>query len=300
MSPDSLSLAPSAPAIKPPGRLSAFSWVGGKFSHLKWLLPLLPECGHYVEPYCGSCAALLNRKPSLVETLNDLNGEVVNFFKVLREQKDELIKKLMLTPWARAEYAESLKYQGESISDLEKARRFYVRIKQGFMSKEKEKGNTGYNWSKTVSSMRDAKGKITTFPEKWSNSINKLNFVSERLLKVQLENRPALYVIKKYETPETLFYVDPPYLMKTRTTGKCYVHEMTLDDYADLAEALNACQCKVALSAYEHGIIDELFPSGKWMKHKERPKPVHGGGVRTEVLYTNYDPHEKQGKNKLF
>src|SRR3954454_20796512 len=86
-------------------KLIAFGWYGGKFSHLDWLLPLLPECHHYCEPYAGSGAVLLNRKPSLVETYNDLDGEVVNFFKVLRKEKNKLVEAIGLTPFSREEFA---------------------------------------------------------------------------------------------------------------------------------------------------------------------------------------------------
>src|SRR5438034_2900464 len=84
-------------------RVIAFGWYGGKYSHLDWLLPLLPNCRHYCEPFGGSAAVLINREPSPVETYNDLDGEVVNFFRVLREQKDTLIEQIGLTPFSRAE-----------------------------------------------------------------------------------------------------------------------------------------------------------------------------------------------------
>src|SRR5271170_5039212 len=86
-------------------KLIAFGWFGGKFSHLDWLLPLLPSCHHYCEPFAGSAAILLNRDPSPIETYNDLDGEVVNFFRVLREEKERLVEAIGLTPFAREEFA---------------------------------------------------------------------------------------------------------------------------------------------------------------------------------------------------
>src|SRR5665213_893385 len=82
----------------------AFGWYGGKFSHLDWLLPLLPKCHHYCEPFAGSGAVLINKEPSSVETYNDIDGEVVNFFKTLRDKNEELIKAISLTPFSREEY----------------------------------------------------------------------------------------------------------------------------------------------------------------------------------------------------
>jgi len=121
---------------KPPGisrlrgeKLIAFGWYGGKFSHLEWLLPLLPECHHYCEPFGGSAAVLLNRPPSPVETYNDLDGEICNFFRVLREQKEALVEAIGLTPFSREEFAIACELDA-SLQPLERARRFYVRARQ--------------------------------------------------------------------------------------------------------------------------------------------------------------------------
>ena len=110
-------------------KLIAFGWYGGKFSHLDWLLPLLPRTPYYCEPFAGSAAVLLNREPSTVETYNDLDGEVAAFFRVLREQSEALTKAIALTPFSREEFALACKLDPE-IPPLERARRFYVRARQ--------------------------------------------------------------------------------------------------------------------------------------------------------------------------
>lgn len=102
-------------------KLIAFGWYGGKFSHLDWLLPLLPKCHHYCEPFAGSAAVLLNREPSPVETYNDLDGEVCNFFRILREQRDQLVQSIGLTPFSREEFAIACEIDPR-VSDLERAR----------------------------------------------------------------------------------------------------------------------------------------------------------------------------------
>ena len=107
------------------GKVIAFGWYGGKFSHLSWLLPLLPECHHYCEPFAGSAAVLLNRPPSPVETYNDIDGEVVNFFKVLRDRREELIQAIALTPFSREEFATAVTSPREPIGEVEQARRFF-------------------------------------------------------------------------------------------------------------------------------------------------------------------------------
>jgi len=111
-------------------KIISFGWYGGKYSHLDWLLPLLPDAHHYCEPFGGSAAVLLNRRPSPVETYNDIDGEVVNFFRVLRDQKDKLIEAIGLTPFSREEFYRAVTDYGPHLSDLERARRFFVRARQ--------------------------------------------------------------------------------------------------------------------------------------------------------------------------
>ncbi len=106
---------------KPPGKLIAFGWYGGKFSHLNWLLPLLPTCHHYCEPFAGSAAVLLNRDPSPVETYNDIDGEVTNFFRVLRDNKEELVEKIGLTPFSREEFYYSVSKNPERLDSADVA-----------------------------------------------------------------------------------------------------------------------------------------------------------------------------------
>ena len=107
-----------------------FGWYGGKFSHLEWLMPLLPEAHHYCEPFAGSAAVLLNREPSPVETYNDIDGEVVNFFRVLRNKRKALTEAIGLTPFSREEFHTALTVNGNKISDLERARLFFIRARQ--------------------------------------------------------------------------------------------------------------------------------------------------------------------------
>lgn len=111
-------------------KMIAFGWYGGEYTHLDWLLPLLPQTTHYCEPFGGSAAVLINRAPSPVETYNDVDGELVNFFRVLRNQKEELLEAIGLTPFAREELRVAVNGANEPLSDLERARRFFVRARQ--------------------------------------------------------------------------------------------------------------------------------------------------------------------------
>jgi DNA adenine methylase len=115
----------------PTRKLIAFGWYGGKYSHLDWLLPFLPRTKHFCEPYGGSAAVLLNREPSPIETYNDLDGDLVNFFRVLRNKKEELIEKIGLTPFSHEEFSRAIAEKNNtSLSDMERARLFYVRARQ--------------------------------------------------------------------------------------------------------------------------------------------------------------------------
>ena len=271
-------------------RRIAFGWYGGKFSHLDWLLPLLPACHHYCEPFAGSAAVLLNRESSPVETYNDIDGEVVNFFRVLRDEHEALIRAIALTPFSREEYHQAIYESGENINAVERARRFYIRARQ-----------TRTGLAQTASLGRWANCKNTSragmsgVVSRWLGGVQALDSIAERLLRVQIENRPAIDLIRLYDSPDTLFYCDPPYLHATRGDAKAYGFEMDEAQHRELARTLNACQGKVAVSGYEHPLMDELFKPDLWCKTRGADKTIHSTkGSRVEVLWTNYDPRPQQ------
>ena len=187
-------------------KLIAFGWYGGKYSHLDWLLPLLPTTTHYCEPFGGSAAVLINREPSPVETYNDMDGDVANFFRVLREQKEKLIEAIGLTPFSREEFEWAINEANNGHSDLERARMFFVRARQV---------RTGL--AQTASSGRWAhctltsRAKMAGAVSRWLGSVEDLPEIAQRLLRVQIEHDDANKVIQKYDTEQTLFYCDPPY-----------------------------------------------------------------------------------------
>lgn len=264
-------------------RLIAFGWYGGKFSHLDWLLPLLPKTTHYCEPFGGSAAVLLNREPSPVETYNDIDGEVVNFFRVLREQKDALIEAIALTPFSREEFEIAISEPTSELSDLERARRFYVRARQV---------RTGL--AQTASNGRWAHCRLTSRAgmagavSRWLGSVEALPEIAQRLLRVQIENDQAINVIKRYDSEETLFYCDPPYPHSSRGDSRAYRYEMTDDEHIDLAKVLKGVKGKVALSGYHCDLLDDLYRD--WTAIEAPAKKVHSVKTeRVEVLWVNYD-----------
>ncbi len=270
---------------RPRGRRIAFGWYGGKFSHLDWLLPLLPECHHYCEPFAGSGAVLLNRDPSPVETYNDIDGEVVNFFRVLRDHHESLIRAIALTPFSREEYCDAIYGDTEGISDVERARRFYIRARQTRTGLA-QTASLG-RWANCKNTSRSGMSGVVS---RWLGGVNALDAIAQRLLRVQIENRPANEIIRLYDSPETFFYCDPPYLHETRGDSKAYAFEMNESQYRDFSKVVNKCKGKVGISGYDHPLMDVLFPPDRWVKVRGSDKTIHSTkDTRQEVLWANYD-----------
>jgi DNA adenine methylase len=263
-------------------RKIAFGWYGGKFSHLDWLLPLLPESRHYCEPFGGSGAVLLNRQPSPVETYNDIDGEVVNFFRVLRDQQDALIQAIGLTPFSREELRRACEEPTDSLTELERARRFFVRARQvrTGLAQTASEGR----WANCVNTSRSGMAGAVS---RWLGSVEGLVPIVERLLRVQIENRPALDVIKTYDSSETLYYCDPPYPHASRGDSKAYGYEMTDGEHIALADLLHSVKGKVAISSYHCELMDNLYRD--WRCIEGETRLAHSvKQPRTEVLWINY------------
>jgi len=274
-----------------PKKLIAFGWYGGKFSHLDWLLPLLPECTHYCEPFAGSGAVLLNRQPSPVETYNDLDGEVVNFFRVLRQEKERLTEAIALTPFSREEFALACELD-PGLTDFERARRFFVRARQ-VRTGLAQTASLG-RWANCKNTSRAGMSGVVS---RWLGGFENLEWIAERLLRVQIENRPALETIELYDSAETLFYCDPPYVHATRGDSNAYGFEMTNAEHAALAQTLNAAQGLVAISNYDCELMNDLYPAPTWRKHVSPEKTIHSTkDKRQEVLWVNYELGELRRK----
>lgn len=260
----------------------AFGWYGGKYSHLDWLLPLLPPSTHYCEPYGGSAAVLINRRPSPLETFNDLDGEVVNFFQVLREQRDALIEAIGLTPYSRAEYLRSITPSAEQLPTLERARRFYVRARQvrTGMAQSAKPGR----WAHCVLTSR---AEMAANVSRWLGAVEDLPLIAQRLLRVQIEHDDALTVIRRYDSADTLFYCDPPYPHEARNDRHIYRREMSVADHQRLAEALGAVRGRVAVSGYRCDLLDTLY-SG-WTRVDGPVRRARSAqGMRQESVWINY------------
>jgi DNA adenine methylase len=287
--------------LKDMGKLIAFGWYGGKYSHLDWLLPLLPQSQHFCDVFGGSAAVLINREPSPVETYNDAHSEVVNFFRVLRDQKDELIEAIGLTPFSREELALASQRQTEDISELERARRFFVCARQ--VRTGLAQTSSAGRWAHCLLTSRAGMAGAVS---RWLGSVDDLSLIAQRLLRVQIENASAIEVIRRYDSAETLFYCDPPYPHNSRGDSKAYAHEMTDSDHRVLAGVLRNVKGNVALSSYHCDLMDELYSD--WNIVEAPAKMCHSvKSERTEVLWLNYEPpkgtewqHHKKYSQTLF
>lgn len=253
--------------MKPP-----FSYYGGKTTLAPKIAELLPAHDHYVEPFAGSLAVMLAKEPSAAETVNDLDGDLVNFWKVLRDQPEELERACTLTPHSREEYEASEALEG---SDLERARRVWVRLTQGRSHSMKP---TGW-WHRKASAGHSPGAYIESYAARMAA-------VGQRMSRVSIENRDALELIRDYGSePTVCIYADPPYLGSTRAAN--YRVEMLEDDlHVQLAAALRQCKASVVLSGYASPLYEELYPGWHRMELKA-PTALSGRTAENEVLWSN-------------
>ena len=245
----------------------AVRYYGGKWRLASWIIEQFPAHSCYVEPFAGGASVLLQKSPSKFEVMNDLNHDVITFFDMLRTKPEELIRAILLTPHAR----EELRRARTPVNDpLEQARRFYVRCWQSYGSGT---GKTSTGWRYQIGTGDNSRASAIG---SW-NDVEHLWDVATRLKQVQIDSDDALKVIERYDSKETLFYVDPPYVHSTRyhnSTDKGYSHEMTDDDHRRLSDLLKSLRGFVILSGYPSGLYDELYPS--WHRITKESLDVNG------------------------
>lgn len=249
------------------------NYPGAKWGMAEQIVSLMPQHRSYVEPFFGSGAGFFNKPPSAIETVNDIDGDIVNFFKVLREQTDRLIEVISLTPYAREVFDDA--HENRGVDEFDKAYRFAIRSRMGHGFKTYEK--TGFKidvYARERSYCVDV----------WNKMPMRLAEAAERLKGVQIENRPALEVIKKFNHENVLIYADPPYLLQTRG-GKQYRHEMNEQDHIDLLAALSDHKGFVILSGYPSEMYDRELRG--WQKITKKSYNQNCD-PRTEVLWCNF------------
>lgn len=266
--------------IAPPRPL--LRWHGGKWLLAPWIIDYFGQHRVYVEPFGGAWSVGFRKPKALAEVWNDLDGELVNLFSVLRSHRSgELVAALRLTPFARDEF-----YRAYEISDdpVERARRLVVR---SFMGHGSDGASGLYRTGFRANSNRSG----STPAVDWVNLPDSLEHAVKRLAGVVIENRPAVQVMVSHDGPETLHYVDPPYLHETRSrahrrsdNGGVYRHELSDTEHADLLDALRQLKGMVILSGYPSDLYDQAL-SG-WYRI-DRKALAHGALKRTEVIWLN-------------
>ncbi|MGI2294152.1 DNA adenine methylase [Paenibacillus sp. GXUN7292] len=245
-------------------------YPGSKWSMADWIISHMPGHQTYCEPFFGSGAVLFSKTRSRLETVNDIDGEIVNLFRIIRERPDELAHVIQWTPHSRQEYYESYE---PAADDLERARRLVVRLWQGRGGKTAHR--TGWR------SMIECNGPLPG--KEWISFPDKIHAVAERLQGVQIECQPAAELLQRYKRPDVLIYADPPYVHDTRTTTS-YRHEMSNQDHVELLDQLDAHPGPVLLSGYAHPLYDDRLHH--WRRETRLAK-AEGGASRVEVLWIN-------------
>lgn len=236
----------------------------------------------YDEAYAGMFNVLLLKERSPIEVANDLSGDVVNFFRVLREHPDELIRAIDLTPFAWEEW--KLSYQPTD-DPIERARRFYARSYMSIAGPTSSSTNPGFRRQKKVSKGKSGRSTMTAAAKTFAD-VEHLWTIAARLRGVTIENEPALRHIKRYDHPRTLFYVDPPYMPETRVRGAhtAYEHEMDEAAHEALLNTLNQLKAMVALSGYRCELYDDALTG--WARYDWEVR-VNGEGSAVESLWLN-------------
>lgn len=254
---------------------------GAKFRLAEWVIQSFPDHHTYVEPFGGAAGVLLHKPRSKSEVYNDLDGEIVNVFRVLQDQASsaELKRRLGVTPYARAEF--DISYEPTD-DPIESARRVLIRSHMGFGSASATRHRTGFR----VDSARE----YGTAAHLWAAYPDAITAFTERLQGVLIENRDACALLHNHDRADTLFYLDPPYVHSERVMGgnsRYYQHEMTDDEHAALIAELKGMVGMVVLSGYDSDIYNDLLRGWDKRSTTARISAGRGTGVRTEVIWIN-------------
>ena len=247
-------------------------YPGSKWRLADWINSYFPEHKVYCEPFFGSGAVFFKKKPSYIETINDIDGNIVNLFKVCRERPEELAHLIEFTPFARDEFVDC--YEIECADAVERARRTLVRFHQSFGTTNSSKKS--WRNVQTYGGPRCA--------TMWNYLPDTIIECCERLKNAQIENIDGIELIKRYNHPDTLIYCDPPYLQSLRKKNM-YAHELGEDRHIEMLEILKQSKSKIILSGYDNDLYNEMLPD--WRTYT-KATTAQMGLRRTEKVWLNF------------
>lgn len=246
---------------------------GGKLQQANWIISHFPAHRCYVEPYAGAASVLMSKHPSRVEVYNDLDGDVVNLFRVIRDNSAELKEKIDLTPFARGEFDLAYEHTGEPV---EKARRMLVRAAFGRAS-----ASASSPWKASFRSYSGA-ARTTTAAGDWANYSSYIAGFSRRLKGVIIENIDALDLMRQHDSRDTLFYLDPPYVSSSRDLAQDYRHEMNDAQHEAMAGVVHELKGMCIVSGYKTALYKKLFAAWRCVTTQAY---ADGGSSRQECLW---------------
>jgi DNA adenine methylase len=251
--------------------------VGGKWKLADWIISFFPPHEIYVEAYAGGAAVFFRKMASRIECINDLESNVVNFFRVLRERHKELVQAIDLTPFSREEYENAYEMESMHHDPVEWARRYYILAYQSFGAFSGRR--TGWRYTLKAQSRSAPTGD-------W-NRLDGLQKAARRLKEAHIEHDDALEVIKRWDSPTTLFYLDPPYLRETRQSAgrkRYQVEMMGVPEHEALAEVLHQIQGMAILSGYDCTLYQQLYPDWPTFHHEVS---TIGNSMATETIWVS-------------
>ncbi len=279
---------------------SPIRYFGGKGNMVNRLLKYIPPHKIYVEVFGGAGALLFAKEPAGNEIYNDIDGDLVNLFKVLKDEKqfEKFYKLVSLTPYSREEYYYCYEHYKQEEDNVKRAYMFFVVLRQGFV------GYISKSWGYSINPIHHNMGAVVS---RYLSIIEMLPEIHQRIMRVQVENDDFRKIIPRYDTPNTFFYLDPPYIPHTRKHGK-YQYEMSYEDHIDLINLILGVKGKVMLSGYPNDLYKKLEDNG-WLKvefktacyaaGRTRFTRILGKGSaitkqpRTEAIWMNYKLDDK-------
>ncbi len=264
----------------------AFRYHGGKWRIAPWIISFFPDHEKYIEPFGGAASVLLRKEPSHIEIYNDVSNRLVRFFETIRNQsmRNELIESMRFTPYSREVFDLSQNTKNSKTSSaVEDARNILILSAMGFSSDAiSRKGKTGF---------RTHPDAVSAF----NNDFDHLHNIAKRLKSVVIENKPALEIIKNYESIDSLIYVDPPYVLSTRNNKLGgYSHELTTKDHEALLDVLIKSPAKVIVSGYKTDIYCDKLADWKIVNFNALAQSNKGSIHKTEYLWINQKAQESE------